>query len=140
MLKYTIDEGNELALHVSVYNLAVSWGLSNNLQGVIYRNYKMSVEKGWEPQKILESVNMLFDLPGENGMVYTPGMPIIACDWLDPTRLREDKIAQLVVEQLEIRRETFEYNSSIMLCQSLRNFPVLLMLFLQRWIVAKGKF
>jgi hypothetical protein len=32
ILTNTIDEGNDLALHGSVYNLAVSWGLSTNLQ------------------------------------------------------------------------------------------------------------
>jgi hypothetical protein len=137
ILTNTIDEGNELALHGSVYNLAVSWGLSNNLQEIIFRNYKNTVENSWQPLAFLESVNIIFGLLGESGMVHAPGMSIIASDWLDPDRLREDRIAQLVVQQLETRRETFEDDSSTMLCQSLQNCPVLLRLFLQHWLVAK---
>lgn len=66
-------------------------------------------------------------------------MSIIDGDWLDLNRLREDRIAQLVVQQLETRREAFEGDSSIMLIQSLQNYPVLLRIFLQRWLVAKRK-
>lgn len=36
ILTDTIDEGNELALYGLVYNLAVCWGLSNNLQEIIF--------------------------------------------------------------------------------------------------------
>jgi hypothetical protein len=139
ILTNTIDEGNELALHGSVYNMAVSWGLSNNLQEIIFRNYKDTVENSWQPLAFLESVNIIFGLLRESGMVHAPGMSIIASEWLDPDRLREDRIAQLVVQQLETRREAFEDDSSIMLCQSLQNCPVLLRLFLQRWLVAKRK-
>ncbi|RAL15276.1 BTB/POZ domain-containing protein [Aspergillus homomorphus CBS 101889] len=138
-LSYLSDEGNELALHGSVYNMAVSWGLSNNLQEIIFRNYKNTVENSWQPLAFLESVNIIFGLLRESGMVHAPGMSIIASEWLDPDRLREDRIAQLVVQQLETRREAFEDDSSIMLCQSLQNCPVLLRLFLQRWLVAKRK-
>ncbi|KAH2988335.1 hypothetical protein KXW58_006112 [Aspergillus fumigatus] len=133
------DEGNELALHGSVYNLAVCWGLSNNLQEIIFRNYKNTIENSWQPLAFLESVNIIFGLPGESTIVHAPEMSIIDGDWLDPNRLREDRIAQLVVQQLETRREAFEGDSSIMLIQSLQNYPVLLRIFLQRWLVAKRK-
>ncbi|KAH1805418.1 hypothetical protein KXX19_007953, partial [Aspergillus fumigatus] len=112
-LSYLSDEANELALHGSVYNLAVSWGLPNNLQEIIFQNYKNTVENTWQPLAFLESVNIIFSLLGESGTVHGHGMSIITSDWLDPDRLREDRIAQLVVQQLETRREAFEDDSSI---------------------------
>ncbi|KAL3412976.1 hypothetical protein V8F44DRAFT_488950 [Aspergillus fumigatus] len=135
----TSDEANELALHGSVYNLAVSWGLPNNLQEIIFQNYKNTVENTWQPLAFLESVNIIFSLLGESGTVHGHGMSIITSDWSDPDRLREDRIAQLVVQQLETRRESFEDDSSITLCRSLQNSPVLLRLFLQRWLVSPAQ-
>ncbi|KAH2524143.1 hypothetical protein KXW40_000454, partial [Aspergillus fumigatus] len=135
----TSDEANELALHGSVYNLAVSWGLPNNLQEIIFQNYKNTVENTWQPLAFLESVNIIFSLLGESGTVHGHGMSIITSDRLDPDRLREDRIAQLVVQQLESRREDFEDDSSITLCRSLQNSPVLLRLFLQRWLVSPAQ-
>lgn len=139
ILTNTIDEANELALHGSVYNLAVSWGLPNNLQEIIFQNYKNTVENTWQPLAFLESVNIIFSLLGESGTVHGHGMSIITSDWSDPDRLREDRIAQLVVQQLETRREAFEDDSSITLCRSLQNSLVLLRLFLQRWLVSPAQ-
>jgi hypothetical protein len=139
ILTDTTDEGNELALHGSVYNLAVSWGLSNDLQQIICQNYKDTVENSWQPLAFLESIDIIFGLLRESGMARAPGMSIISSDWLDPNRLQEDRMAQLIIQQLEARREAFADDSSIMLCQSLQNSPVLLRLFLQRWLVANGK-
>lgn len=132
ILTNTIDEANKLALHGLVYNLAVSWGLPNNLQEIIFQNYKNTVENTWQPLAFLESINIIFSLLGESGTVHGHRMSIITSNWLDPDRLQEDRIAQLIVQQLKTRREDFEDDSSITLCRSLQNSPILLRLFLQR--------
>jgi hypothetical protein len=117
----------------------VSWGLLNDLQQIICQNYKDIVKNSWQPLAFLESIDIIFGLLRESGMARAPGMSILSSDWLDPNRLQEDRMAQLIIRQLETRREAFADDSSIMLCQSLQNSPVLLRSFLQRWLVANGK-